>query len=49
MNPKIPFTHMAIDERLFLHHKPDNRMLINGLYLLSSSRWLKKVATNFLK
>jgi hypothetical protein len=40
---------MAIHGSLFCHLKPNNNMLTNGFYLLSSPKWMKKTMTNAFK
>jgi hypothetical protein len=40
---KKPFIHITTHESLLCHQKSKNHMLSNGLYLLSSLGWMKKV------
>jgi len=44
-----PFIRMAIHGSLLCHLKPNNNMLTNGSYLLSSPKWMKKTMTNAFK
>jgi hypothetical protein len=46
---KKPFIHKRAYERLLCNLKPNNHILVNGLYLLSSLAWMKKVTAKVFK